>query len=55
MHHEGLVADEDALGAGVKVDAVVQVDVAAEVDVGRLAQADVIPTTGKPSLRRSSR
>jgi hypothetical protein len=42
VHHEGLVADEDALWAGMKVDAVIQVDLAAQVDVGRLAQANVI-------------
>jgi len=42
VHHEGLVADEDPLGTGVKIDAVIQINPAPQVNIRRLTQADVI-------------
>jgi hypothetical protein len=42
MHHKGLIANKNALGTGVEIDVVIQVDVTAQVYVGRLTQTDMV-------------
>jgi hypothetical protein len=42
MHHKGFIADENTLGTSVEVNTVVQINAATQVNIGRLAQADLI-------------
>jgi hypothetical protein len=42
VHHEGVVSDEDPFGTRVKIDAVIQIDIATQMEIRRHTQPDLV-------------